>query len=77
MVVVFNTSLDKEVADWGRILKKLHEEYYAEKIEVEFKDWVYEKYEVQVFHQQLTMPGGIARIDVPDNAVTYLKLRFS
>lgn len=81
MRIAFNqsgvSSLVMKSSKWSTILKKLHDEYYAEELEIPFKKWIYDKYEIQVFYQQLTMPNGISRIDVPDNAVTYLKLRFS
>lgn len=71
------------VIAWTKILKCLKEEHEAEKVKIEFKAWVKEKYEVELNFTDFTDTGltvainYIISIDVPDEMVTYLELRFS
>lgn len=77
MRIAFNSPLPLS-AKWASILKKLHEEYMEEELEIPFKKWVYDRYEIQlIFSAMPIAKPGIVSIDVPDDAVTYLQLRFS
>lgn len=81
MKIAFNQSGVSELrmmsTQWTSILKKLHDEYYAEELEIPFKKWVYDRYEIQLFYNPTAEVTGIVSIEVPDEMMVYLKLRFS
>jgi hypothetical protein len=81
MRIAFNQSgvslLMMKSTKWTSILKKLHDEYYAEELEIPFKTWVYDKYEVELFYTVTAEVNGIISIEVPEEMMVYLELRFS